>query len=135
MTSNQQIILCTAYVEKQVSNSRLQPLLETHSLDVAKDLNYLVDNGFLVSNNNGRWTTYEICESYVKRTSQGVSWDQVGTKLGPSQKSSFLLPNRALFKRDYVNDEPDKSKQVQSQLYCSFINKRIFEFNYPWKAK
>ena len=90
MTSNQQIILCTAYVEKQVSDSRLQPLLETHSIDVAKDLNYLVDNGFLVRNNNGRWTTYEICESYVKRTSQGVSWDQVKRVL------SYCLTERSL---------------------------------------
>ena len=88
LSSHQQIILCTAYVEKQVSNSRLQPLLETHSVDVAKDLKILVDKGFLLRNNNGRWTTYEINSSYVKETSEGPSegpsWVQVGSKLGPS---------------------------------------------------
>lgn len=80
LSSNQQIILCTAFVEKQVSNSRLQPLLDTHSIDVAKDLKSLVDNGFLKRNNNGRWTTYEINESYEKGSLEGLSWDQVGTK-------------------------------------------------------
>ena len=91
LSSNQQIILCTAYVEKQVSNSRLQPLLETHSIDVAKDLKVLVDNNFLIRNNNGRWTTYEINTSYVPGpsrdqvgTKSGLSWDQVGTKSGLS---------------------------------------------------
>lgn len=92
LSSHQQIILCTAYVEKQVTNSRLQPLLETHSVDVAKDLKILVDNGFLLRNNNGRWTTYEINGSYVKETSEGLSWDQVGTKLGPSKKNIVVLP-------------------------------------------
>lgn len=88
LSSNQQIILCTAFLEKQVSNSRLQPLLETHSVDVAKDLKILVDKGFLLRNNNGRWTTYEINNSYIKEPgegpSEGLSWDQVGTKSGLS---------------------------------------------------
>lgn len=101
LSSRQQIILCTAYVEKQVSNSRLQPLLETHSIDVAKDLKYLVDNNFLIRNNNGRWTTYEINGSYEKGPSEGLSWDQVGTKSGLSwdqakKVMSFCLSERSL---------------------------------------
>ncbi len=91
LSSNQQIILCTAFVEKQVSNSRLQPLLETHSIDVAKDLKALVDNKFLIRNNNGRWTTYEVNSSYEPGpsrdqvgTKSGLSRDQVRTKLRPS---------------------------------------------------
>lgn len=101
LSSRQQIILCTAYVEKQVSNSRLQPLLETHSIDVAKDLKYLVDNNFLIRNNNGRWTTYEINGSYEKGPSEGLSWDQVGTKSGLSWDQakkvlSFCLSERSL---------------------------------------
>lgn len=127
LTSNQQIILCTAYVEKQVSNSRLQPLLETHSIDVAKDLNFLVDNGFLVRNNNGRWTTYEICESYVKRTSQGVSWDQVGTKSGLSWDQvkkvlSFCLTERSL-------------KEIMSMMNLTSRNKFRTNFIVPLLAK
>ena len=89
LSSNQQIILCTAFIEKQVSNSRLQPLLEINSIDVAKDLKALVDNHFLIRNNNGRWTTYEINNLYQSELSQdqdgiksGLSWDQVGTKSG-----------------------------------------------------
>lgn len=101
LSSRQQIILCTAYVEKQVSNSRLQPLLETHSIDVAKDLKCLVDNNFLIRNNNGRWTTYEINGSYEKGPSEGLSWDQVGTKSGLSWDQakkvlSFCLSERSL---------------------------------------
>ena len=121
LSSHQQIILCTAYVEKQVSNSRLQPLLETHSVDVAKDLKTLIDKGFLLRNNNGRWTTYEINGSYVKETgegpSEGPSWDQVGTKLGPSQKNIVVLPFGAYTGRDNDRVANGKPKQISKELY------------------
>lgn len=60
---------------------------------MAKDLKSLVDNGFLKRNNNGRWTTYEINESYEKGPLEGLSWDQVGIKSGPSwdQAKKVLL--------------------------------------------
>lgn len=91
-----------------LSNARLQPLLETHSIDVAKDLKVLVDNNFLIRNNNGRWTTYEINTSYVPGpsrdqvgTKSGLSWDQVGTKSGLSWDQAkkvlqFCLSERPL---------------------------------------
>lgn len=101
LSPNQQIILCTAFVEKQVTNARLQPLLETHSLEIAKALSALVDNKYLIRNTNGRWTTYEINMDFVKGASQGASWgaswDQAGIKLGSSQGSSWDQARSILF--------------------------------------
>ena len=120
LSSHQQIILCTAYVEKQVTNSRLQPLLETHSVDVAKDLKILVDNGLLLRNNNGRWTTYEINGSYVKETSEGLSWDQVGTKLGPSWDQAKKILSFCLSEHTLV--------EIMTELQMASRNK--FRKNY-----
>lgn len=131
LTSDQQIILCTAYVEGQISNSRLQPLLETHSIEVAKDLKTLVDGGFLLRNNNGRWTTYEINDSYVKRTegpsqgpsrgpSRGPSWDQVGTKSGLSWDQAKRILTFCLSERTLL--------EIMAELQMTSRNK--FRVNY-----
>lgn len=120
LSSRQQIILCTAYVEKQVSNSRLQPLLETHSIDVAKDLNYLVDNRFLIRNNNGRWTTYEINNLYEKGPSEGLSWDQVGTKSGLSWDQAKKVLSYCLSDHSLL--------EIMSQMQMTSRNK--FRTNY-----
>jgi len=94
LSPNQQIILCTAYVEKQLTNTRLQPLLETHSLEIAKALSSLVDNNYLIRNNNGRWTTYEINMDFEKGASQGASQ---GSSQGSSWGSSWDQAKRILF--------------------------------------
>lgn len=94
LSPNQQIILCTAYVEKQVTNARLQPLLETHSLEIAKTLGGLVDNNYLIRNNNGRWTTYEINMDFDKGSSQGSSQ---GSSHGSSHGSSWDQAKKILF--------------------------------------
>jgi predicted HTH transcriptional regulator len=65
-----QIILSTAYVEKEISNSPLQILLEENSIVVGKHLSNLVANGFLNINSKGRWTTYELNVEYETKTEQ-----------------------------------------------------------------
>lgn len=52
--------LSVAYVEKEVSNQRLQTLLELKPIEVAKLLRYLTDIELLVSEYKGRWTIYRL---------------------------------------------------------------------------
>ena len=56
--------LSVAYVEKEVSNQRLQTLLEKNSLEVAKVLKLLTDLDLLIADNKGRWTTYKLNSEY-----------------------------------------------------------------------
>ena len=74
-----QLILATAITEDNISNYRIQQLLGKNTLEVGRLLYYLVDNGMLISNSKGRWTSYFINTEYsqgVKKSrskSQGVT--------------------------------------------------------------
>ena len=55
-----QIILSTAYLEKTVTNSRMQSILELNSLQIGRLLSELVEKNLLVASNRGRWTSYQL---------------------------------------------------------------------------
>ena len=64
LSSTEQIILGTAYLEGAVTNSRMQSMLDMHSTDIGRILSGLVDAKMLIANKKGRWTDYQINESY-----------------------------------------------------------------------
>ena len=70
LSSEEQIILGTAYLEGNVSNQRLQQLLDLHPTDIGKVLSGLVEKEMLLSEWKGRWTTYTINTAYVKEAEQ-----------------------------------------------------------------
>lgn len=70
LMSKEQIILATAYLEENVTNSRLQTVLGEHSTEVGKYLYHLVECGMLVPERKGRWTTYHINSEYVIQPEQ-----------------------------------------------------------------
>ena len=63
--------LSVAWVEQEVTNERLQTLLEKNSLQVAKLLRNLTEVEALTAEQNGRWTTYHINTDF-KELSNGV---------------------------------------------------------------
>lgn len=64
LSKNEQIILGTAYLEKEVTNSRLQSILGLHSIEIGHILSTLVNQEMLVAHRKGRWTTYTINTNY-----------------------------------------------------------------------
>jgi ATP-dependent DNA helicase RecG len=52
--------LATAQIEGAVSNVRLKELVDEHPVDITRLLQKLCEQGFLVSDNRRRWTTYRI---------------------------------------------------------------------------
>lgn len=70
LSPNNQIILCTTYLEKEITNSRIQILLNMHSTDVGKCLYELVEKGMLLVTPNGRWTTYRLNEQFKNQPRQ-----------------------------------------------------------------
>ena len=52
--------LATAEIEGSVSNARLQELLTDHPVDITRMLQRLCEQGFMVSDNRRRWTTYRF---------------------------------------------------------------------------
>lgn len=72
-----------------------------------------MDSGFLLRNNNGRWTTYVINDSYVKGPkgpSHGPSWDQAKRILTFCLSERMLLEimaelqmtSRNKFRKNYI---------------------------------
>ena len=70
LTSEEQIILGTAYLESFVSNQRLQQILDMHPTDIGRILSCLVDKKILISDLKGRWTKYTINTEYDKPAEQ-----------------------------------------------------------------
>ena len=70
LSNNEQIILGTAYLEGEVSNTRLQSMLELHSIEIGHVLAGLVDNNMLIPDRKGRWTSYHLNEAYVIQPEQ-----------------------------------------------------------------
>jgi len=52
--------LATADLEGSVSNARLQELLADHPVEISRMLSRLCEQGYLISDNRRRWTTYRI---------------------------------------------------------------------------
>lgn len=59
-----QIILGTAYLEGEVTNARMQSILELHSIEIGHILSSLVDKNMLIADKKGRWTSYRINTAY-----------------------------------------------------------------------
>jgi len=55
--------LATAAIEGAVSNARLQELLADHPVDISSMLRRLCEQGYLVSDNRRRWTSYRLTAS------------------------------------------------------------------------
>ena len=75
LTSEEQIVLGTAWLEGAVSNQRLQQMLELHPTDIGKVLAGLVEKDMLVSDSKGRWTSYTVNNAYIKSDEQQVLSD------------------------------------------------------------
>ena len=60
------LILSVALTEDTVTNSVIQTLLDKNSLQVGKLLYSLVERNILVSQNKGRWTSYEVNRDFTK---------------------------------------------------------------------
>nr|MBR4279465.1 AAA family ATPase [Clostridia bacterium] len=65
LNREEQIILGTAYLENEVSNTRLQSIFELNSIAIGHILSTLVERQLLVAQRKGRWTSYHINEEYT----------------------------------------------------------------------
>lgn len=76
-----QIILGTAYLENGVTNTRMQSMLNLHSIAIGHILSELVELDMLIPDKKGRWTSYRLNEDYVIQPEQvdfqDVSIDEI----------------------------------------------------------
>jgi len=60
LTPDELTVLSFCLIEGSISNHRLQYVLGKHSADITELLKKLCVEGYLESDNNGRWTTYKL---------------------------------------------------------------------------
>jgi ATP-dependent DNA helicase RecG len=63
---NELKILATCAIEGEISNNRLQYLLDLHRTDITTLLQSLCKAGYLTSENKGRWTTYHLNKHFPR---------------------------------------------------------------------
>lgn len=89
LSSNEQIILGTAYLEETVTNSRLQSILELHSTEIGHILSELVEKKMLIADKKGRWTSYRLNTNYEVQPKQikieDLTWTEVPLKNNTDQ--------------------------------------------------
>lgn len=124
LKAEEQIILATAYLEKNVSNTRLQTILNLHATDVGKYLAELVEKEMLIVDAKGRWTTYRINSDYQQKpdqlTLEDVSVDQ--PKLNSTDKIiyEYVCSNGFITAKEVTN-----ITRISTQQGASVALKRL----------
>lgn len=89
LTQDELTALVTCFSEGEINNTQLQYVIPQHRSDITRMLKKLCNQGFLVSEGNGRGTKYHVNDPERK---VGTSEDKVGTsdnKVGTSKRLKF----------------------------------------------
>ena len=129
-------ILAICQIEGEVNNNRLQESIDKHRTDITKILQELCKEGFLISENKSRWTTYHLNVDYLNTVTMdtltpdhgtltpnldtlGANLDTSGSNLDTSGVSNGLIKpskNRKLSKEKLSNLIVDTCKSEYMTL-------------------
>ncbi len=130
LTSEEQIILGTAYLEDSVSNQRLQQMLEMHPTDIGKVLSGLVEKGMLLSEWKGRWTTYTINAVYKKSAKQLELLDMDSPKIEFRNETdkiiyNYICANGLITTKEVIANTKIKTQQGASVALMRLISRDL----------
>jgi predicted HTH transcriptional regulator len=113
-------ILSTCQIEGETSNYRLQFLIEQHRSEITRILQDLCKQGYLTSDNKGRWTTYHLNTEFRNNANVGTLHNanvdssdasKVNTSKSANVDSSLKLSDiKSASKIDSANSNVDSSK-------------------------
>ena len=104
LSTDEQAILATIYLENEANHQRLKTLLPNHPADITKMLQHLVKQGMLVST-GGRWAVYSLASD---NSLAGNDQSLAGASTGLNEPS---YPNN---EPSYPNNEPSYPNNNQS---------------------
>lgn len=135
LTTEELTILATCQIEGEVSNSRLQYMIDKHRTDITKILQDLCKSKFLLSENKSRWTTYHLNTNFALDESNAnvANLDTSAVNLDTSEinviatdneggTSDTLTPNL-----DTLTPNLDTSKKQSKRLSKTELEDRIIE--------
>ena len=112
-------ILSICHIEKEVNNNRLQDSIDKHKTDITKILQELCKEGFLISENKSRWTTYHLNANFANLDESKVdtSEQKVGSSetLTPNLDTSDLKVDTSVQKVDTSVQKVDTSIKKETK--------------------
>ena len=97
-------VLYYCLIEGSISNNRMQYVLNMHSADITTLLKKMCEKGYLESDNNGRWTTYEI-KRKVDTSKRKVDTSNEASARSRLSKEELEKQIMQVCKADYVKME------------------------------
>lgn len=110
LTPDELTALSFCLIEESISNQRLQYVLNLHRSDITHLLKKLCMEGYLESDNNGRWTTYKIKASVDTSTEKGATSTKKGATFTPKVATSDLD-----IEMSDIGDKPYQGKNLKRE--------------------
>lgn len=120
LTPDELTALSVCYIEGSISNHRLQYIINQHSTDITGMLKKLCTEGYLESDNNGRWTIYKLKQK-VATSNKRVDTSNTKVTTSKVDTSSEGIGNKgetgtrvATLNRRVDTSKVDTSKKISS---------------------
>ena len=102
-------------IEGSISNQRLQYVLSIHSSDITSLLKKLCVNNYLISDNNGRWTTYKLKSKVDTSKEEEESTQDFDNQLDKTVKVDTSEAKNKLRKVDTSKKSVKKPQNTDNQ--------------------
>ena len=137
LSSDEQAVLVTAFLEEEINSPRIQTLLDKNVLEVGKLLFHLTNLGYLVSAGRGRGTTYSVTSMPVSNNNGGLSntnevlsnTNEEASNINNSRKLTFRdIERRRQMVLDFCDKEAHSAKEILNYLDISYQSKNIHRY-------
>ena len=113
------MILATCQIEGDVTNQRLQYLVDRHKTEITKFLQDLCKRQLLISDNKGRWTTYHLNKDYkVNLDSSNLDSSNLDSSSKGHSSISKKLPFDTIVSiiKDFCSDEYRSIEEISERV-------------------
>jgi len=115
-------ILAICHIENEVSNNKLQDYINKHRTDITKILQDLCKEGYLISENKSRWTTYHLNTDFMNNE-ETSNEDSSNEETSNEHSSSIIdssieetLNEDSLKNEDSSNEDSSKNNKLDLSI-------------------
>ena len=128
LSSDEQAVLVTAYLEEEINSPRIQTLLDKKVLEVGRILFHLMNLGYLVSAGRGRGTTYSVTSAPVSNTNGDLSIINEVPSNTNGDLSNINGPEKLTFRDIERRRQMVLDKEILDYLDVSYQSKNIHRY-------
>lgn len=124
-------ILAICHIEGDITNNRLQFMIDKHRTDITKILQELCKEGYLLSENKSRWTTYHLNTDFNKNLDSSIpnldsSIPNLDSSLSNLDSSQANLDS-SLSNLDSSESNLDSSQPIKKDIPKKLSQEKLFE--------